>query len=788
MSRRKFLGGCGASSLAALPLLQCWGDAIYSAGATSGAAEGTLSLDSDWRFAGTVTPAALQPEFNDASFARIVLPHSVVPLSWHKWDPKTWEDRWVYRRAFSIPPRFRGLRIFLHFDRVVAGAVPVVNGHPLPDHLGGFLPFRYEITDLIREGDNLLAVAVDGRWLNAPPSGSAQGAASIDYMLPAGISGSVSLRVVPTVFISDVFAKHASVLDATRRLDVICRINAAHDSPVRLEAQLLEGELLLARDARSVTPDQPEQEVSLTLTGLDRVRLWSTQKPILYKLVITLLQDNHSLHRFTRQLGFRDARFEVDGFFLNGERLRIFGLNRHELYPYLGFAAPERLLRRDAETLRYRFNCNMVRCSHYPQSEAFLDACDEFGLMVWEEVPGWQYVGDATWQNLLVRDLEGMIRRDRSHPSIVIWGVRANETNNDPELYRRTRALAHSLDDSRPTSGTMAPWSRKNWQTEWHQDVFAYDDYHSAPDGSVGIDPPLRGVPYLITETVGQCTYGGEGMHNMYRRVGDPGLQQEQALYHAQAHNKAANFSRCAGVIAWCAFDYASLMNSYEGVKCPGIADVFRLPKPGAAFYLAQVDPAARAVIEPDFYWDSALGTPTGSARRAAIFSNCDRLEIFIGGTRHFVIHPDRDGFPHLLHPPFFVTFDAHLTGKPDLRIDGYVGSVQLLSRSFSADRSADRLWLEGDDQVLQTNGSDCTRLAFGAVDRFGVPRATMEGTVLLRVDGPATLVGDNPFCLSGTGGLGAVYVRSIAGKPGTVRIDAEHATLGRASVQLEIR
>jgi len=229
-------------------------------------------------------------------------------------------------------------------------------------------------------------------------------------------------------------------------------------------------------------------------------------------------------------------------------------------------------------------------------------------------------------------------------------------------------------------------------------------------------------------------------------------------------------------------------MNSYEGVKCPGIADVFRLPKLGAAFYLAQVDPAARAVIEPDFYWDSALGTPTGSARRAAIFSNCDRLEIFIGGTRHFVIHPDRDGFPHLLHPPFFVTFDAHLTGKPDLRIDGYVGSVQLLSRSFSADRSADRLWLEGDDQVLQTNGSDCTRLAFGAVDRFGVPRATMEGTVLLRVDGPATLVGDNPFCLSGTGGLGAVYVRSIAGKPGTVRIDAEHATLGRASVQLEIR
>lgn len=99
----------------------------------------------------------------------------------------------------------------------------------------------------------------------------------------------------------------------------------------------------------------------------------------------------------------------------------------------------------------------MVPCSHYPQSEAFLDACDELGLMVWEEVPGWWYIGDERWQNLLLRDLEGMVRRDRSHPSIIIWGVRVNESLNDPGLYRRTRELAKSLDDSLPTSRTMTP-------------------------------------------------------------------------------------------------------------------------------------------------------------------------------------------------------------------------------------------------------------------------------------------------------------------------------------------
>ncbi len=115
--------------------------------------------------------------------------------------------------------------------------------------------------------------------------------------------------------------------------------------------------------------------------------------------------------------------------------------------------------------------------------------------MVWQEPPGWQYIGDESWQDLAVRDVEAMIRRDRNHPAIVIWGVRINESRNDPALYKRTREVAHSLDDSRPTSGTMTPSSRANWQTEWAQDVFAFDDYHAAPDHTVGILDPSRDIP-----------------------------------------------------------------------------------------------------------------------------------------------------------------------------------------------------------------------------------------------------------------------------------------------------
>ncbi len=131
-----------------------------------------------------------------------------------------------------------------------------------------------------------------------------------------------------------------------------------------------------------------------------------------------------------------------------------------------------------------------------------------------------------------------------------------------------------------------------------------------------------------------------------YRRAGDIGEQTSQAIYHAQAHSRAADHPRIAGVIAWCAFDYASLMNPYNDVKCPGIADVFRIPKLGASFYLAQVDPSVRSVIEPNFYWDFGPQTSSGPGDHAAIFSNCDRLELFIDGKHHATLTSRSRQFP----------------------------------------------------------------------------------------------------------------------------------------------
>ena len=756
-----------------------------------GPASRLVPLNTGWLFRGSAGGATID-RTSDAAFQQVTLPHCVARLSWQNWDPAAWQDVWLYRRHFTLPEGSEHLRVFLHFDGVMVGATSTINGHEMPKHLGGYLPFEYEITNWVNKAGNTLDVAVDSRWSNVPPEGSPIGAKQVDYLETGGIYRSVCLKAVPQIFISDVFAKPVQVLESTRKVELSCALDAATTvaKPIQLQVELRDGSRVVARTQESVRIEKVgETRVNLTLSKLGNIALWDVDAPSLYDVVVTLLIDEKPVHNHRVRIGFREARFELDGFFLNGRRLQLFGLNRHEIYPYVGGAMPARVMRRDADILRRDFNCNIVRCSHYPQSEAFLNACDELGLMVWEEVPGWQYLGDDPWKELLARDVKEMIIRDRNHASIVIWGVRVNESVNDVSLYQRTTALAKSLDDSRPASGSMTPSSRKNWEETWHEDVFAFNDYHAASDHGVGILDPVSGYPYMLAEAVGQFNYArGKGFDSFYRRAGDANLQQLQAIFHAQAHSKAAGNPRNCGVIAWCAFDYASLVNAYKSVKTPGVADVFRIPKLGASFYLSQADPKVRPVIEPSFYWDFGPQTPNGPGKNAAIFSNCDRLELLVNGQRYSTLYPDSANYPNLKHPPFFVDLYVDGSHYPELRIDGYIGKDLALSRSFSSDAARDRLALEADDRELIGDGSDATRLVFRVVDKFGANRAFAGGSVTLQIAGPGIIVGDNPFSLAESGGVGAVWIKSLPDSAGEVRVIAKHPAFGVETAMIDVR
>jgi beta-galactosidase len=765
-----------------------------SASTVRGPAAGTVSFDAGWLF-GPASAGSSLPEFDDSTLAAVTLPHTVVPLSWRNWDPSAWERLWVYRKHFDAPPGTDGMRVFGDFAAAMTRATVTLNGVEVADHLGGYLPFSAEITDQLRPDGNVLAVRLDSTFnLNVPPSRPTPYAStSVDFWQPGGIYRDVRLRVVPQVFLADVFAKPVNVLDAAARQVVVeVTVDAAvvPAGPAQVVVELRDGARTIA-SARvpAVITHEGQAMVTATLDGLGDITLWDIDRPKLYHVVATLLVNGSPQHEYRVRTGFREATFSLDGFYLNGRRVRLFGLNRHQFFPFAGGAMPARVQARDAQILRCELNCTMVRCSHYPQSEAFYDACDELGLMAWEEAPGWGYLGDDSWLALAYRDIGKMIIRDRNHPSIIVWGARLNETPNNSAFYTRTNELAHALDDSRPTAGAMAGLRLTR---DYEQDVFGEDDYSSVTDAAgvkrPVLEPPVDGVgrPYLVSEAVG--TLSGPAIY--YRRTDSQAVQQGQAAAHGRVHDIAACDERYCGLLGWSGFDYPSGSgNQYQGVKYTGVVDLFRIPKPGAAIYQAQADPRIAPVIAPAFYWDFGPMSPVTGLPAAMICANLDRLEVYVGREHFAALTPDTARYPDLAYPPSFVDFSAvDGSSLPELRIDGYLGSVKVASRSLAADPSGDVLALAVDDAEIDGDGVDATRLTFRAVDRYGAPRPYVTGRVTLNLEGPAVLIGDNPFDFAATGGAGAAWIRSRPASRGTVTVRASHPSLGSAVANTWVR
>jgi beta-galactosidase len=787
VSRRTVLTASliGGAGVAALPLLTLVGDITRSAAPPTNL---TFSMNTNWLFGGQYKSGSESSFYDDSDFAPISVPHNVTRLSWQNWDYKTWQQVWIYRRHFSgahlLDPHRPGNRIFVDFDGVMVNASVALNDQVVASHQGGYLPFSAELTGKVAAGDNLLAVIVDSRCLPVPPVGVGRGPDSVDFFQPGGIYRDVSLRVLPQVFLSDLFARPANVLSPQRRVDIECAIDsAATHAEGTLIVELLDGATRIAGQVAKVTVTSPGTSTTkLSLTDLGPVSLWSPDNPKLYKVQATLNFPGLGSHVLTRQIGFREASFQPNGFFLNGERLQLFGLDRHQLYPYAGMAMPARVQRKDAEILKNELNCNMVRCSHYPQSPHFLDACDELGLLVWEEAPGWHNVSTSpAWQQLVVQNVRDMVTRDRSRPSVIIWGTRLNETPDFPGLWAATRQAAAELDGSRPSSGAMAFHD----DVRWNEDVFAYNDYsQNAKTGNATLKPPFPGVPYLITEAVGV----EEAKPQHFAWTDPPALLARQAALHGQAQSLARSDPGYSGLLAWAGFDYASILSQDpDNIKWAGVADGFRVTKPGAAIYQSQGDPGATPVIIPVFFWELGGAFPT-PAPTAMVASNCEQLEVFIDGVHVTTASPAANSplYQNLEHPPFLIRIPPHASNTmPELLILGYVGGQQVAHLRMSANPAGDALGMTVDDATISADGSDATRAVFRAIDAYGNQRRYLSGQVSLTLSGPATLVGDNPFAFGQYGGLGAVWIRSQAGQPGAITLTASHPLLGQAEIQV---
>jgi beta-galactosidase len=383
-----------------------------------------------------------------------------------------------------------------------------------------------------------------------------------------------------------------------------------------------------------------------------------------------------------------------------------------------------------------------------------------------------------------------MVIRDRNRPSVIVWAARLNETKNYPDLYAEARRLVYAHDGSRQTAGAVTFHSTPGWA----EDVFCYDDYHIV-DGGPEIYPPVAGVPYLVSEAVGAA------VDPSYRWADPPATLANQANAHALVHDQAQSDPRYAGLLGWAGFDYYSAPNdtnplaaakNWRSMRTPGVMDVFRVPKPGASIYQAQVSPAVRPVIIPVFWWDNAA--PPGAG--AMFATNCDRLELLVNGVRWLSVTPDRAKFAALRYPPAFADLSganaaaavAANAGLPDLRIDGYVGARLAATVHMTADISRDRLQLTAADTAITADGSDTTAITVRVTDAYGNHRPGTAGDVTLELTGPGTLIAANPLPLATLGGVGGGFIRSQPGRAGPVTVTATHATLGRSNVRVSCR
>jgi beta-galactosidase len=739
-----------------------------SAAAAEVKADGRMmfAINRSWRFNKSFVEGAHGLDFDDSRFERVVIPHTNVKLPWHGFDEKEYEFVSIYRRKFKLPEAARGKRIFVDFEGAMTASTVWINGVKLGEYKGGYTPFSFDLTPHVKfDGENVLAVDLDStERADIPPFGN-----QIDYLTFGGIYREVWLRVVPNTFIENIFAKPRDVMSEHPVLDVDCFLQHGEGSRegMTVEVELRDEERVVAKGSVKIPATAAAAEPmahTVKLNNLSGIKLWDLQNPKLYSVHVRLMRGTQLVDQDHRRIGFRKAEFTDHGFELNGKVIKLRGLDRHQTFPFVGQAMPGRCQRSDAHILRHALHCNIVRTSHYPQSRHFLDACDEIGLLVLEEIPGWQHIGDEPWKVISIDNVQRMIRRDWNRPSIILWGVRINESKDDHGFYIRTNALAHKLDSSRQTGGI-----RYFQSSEFLEDVFTMNDF------GFPLMPPNH-PRYLNTEFVGH-TYPTKTIDQVERLT-------EHAMRHARIHDQLASNPQYAGGIGWCAFDYNthSDFGSGDRICYHGVTDMFREPKPAAGFYKSQCDPAEEVVLEPAFHW--ARGDESVKFREAVVCSNCDQLKIYIGDKFVADVQPNRKEFAHLKYPPFLADLGEGWFDWGDLKIEGYIQGKLAITKRMSGRGVDQKFTLHSDDTKLMADGADTTRVVLRVTDEFGAIRPFANDAIKFELEGPAEIIGDNPFAL--IGGTGAIWIRAKE-QAGTATLTATHPILGKQTVKFEL-
>lgn len=517
-------------------------------------------LNNEWNFS--------EDAETDATVS-VRIPHTCKEFPYHYFNESKCQMRCKYERPLFILDEWKGKTLLLTFEGAAHNAEVFINDESVYEHRCGYTAFTIDITNHVEYGkSNRIRVILDTREsLNIPPFGEHS-----DFLAYGGIYRDVYLDVKEKMHIQDVYVRTHF---PSGRAQAISRVKVANPEPA---VQIRQGIRLHGSDNDYTDVGYVSATKGTMAFSMGSIRRWEPDDPVLYDLRTELLAEGKVVDTVITRVGFREAEFRKDGFYLNGKKIKLRGLCRSQAFPYAGYAMPDSMQIEDANILKKELGVNAVRAANYPQSPAFLNRCDELGLLVICEIPGSRYIGNIKWKNQELQNTKEMILQNRNHPSIILWSIRVGESEEDDDFNQRISGLARKLDPDRATTGV-----HRKPKEHMVEDVYAYNDFGAGLKGAAcrrksEVIPDME-KPYLIS-AFGGVSYPAKSGDDEARRLG-------QALLYSNVLHDVEQHVDVLGSFGWNMTDYNAHQNYGSGDRIcyHGVMDMFRNPKLAAAAY-----------------------------------------------------------------------------------------------------------------------------------------------------------------------------------------------------------
>lgn len=725
----------------------------FSFGKAQAQSRTKVNFGADWEFK--------REETSTQDWEKVTIPHTarlenLVVIK--QFQGTSW-----YQKKFKSETS-KDQKTFLYFEGVMQEADVWINDQKVTNHKGGYLPFTVDVTPYLNSNnENIIKVKVNNE--DNPDFLPGKPLKDLDFNYYGGIYRNVYLITTSKLYITDAVNanKVASgglyvnfenidkkVTSGTVQVHLKNEFSVDKNATAKFILTDNKGQKLEFKSKNFSV--KPNSDFTLTQKiSIENPKLWSINTPNLYQLEVQILSDKKIIDSYSEKIGIRKSELKADGYYLNDEKLYITGTNEHQEYPYLGYAISDEAQYRDAVKIK-NAGFDFVRLSHYPHAEAFLNACDELGLLVMNSLTGWQFFGGEQFQKSAYQDIRDMARRDRNHPSIIFWEASLNETDMSAAFMKEaTKTLKEELPFDQNYSAS--------WIDNENYDLFIPARQHAkAPDYWTKYNKGNRKIfiaeygdweYYAQNAGFNQTEFSNlkeeERTSRQLRSAGEKRLLQ-QAYNFQEASNSNRKGEQTIGEANWVMFDYN---RGYSpDLESSGISDIFRIPKFAYYFYQSQRD--ANVVLDKKLFSGPMVHianfwTPK-SPLNITVYSNCDEVALYLNDVlvskEKSTINTNSD---KLEHAPFMFKVATFKAGT--LRAEGFINGKKVASNSVKTPETASKIELSYDLSSKQINPDfpDVVFVYAKITDANGtlIPTATNEVTFALS-EGNAELIGQN--------------------------------------------